>query len=191
MLSRWQLVQHFGGAALALGAGDLWPTLAVAAVAAEQHPNLSPDLPAGTRAEAILEALPGKKPLVKLTYRPPNYETPVSYLDSLFTPNDAFFVRYHLADIPEVDERSWKLRVGGEAVGSPLELTLDDLRRFEPAELVAVCMCAGNRRGLFPPHVPGVQWGSGAIGNAVGQGVRLGDVLDRAGIKKEAVEVAF
>src|SRR5512132_2677038 len=82
MLSRWQLVQHFGGAALALGAGDLWPTLAVAAGAAEQRPNLSPDLPAGTRAEAILEALPGKKPLIKLTYRPPNYETPVSYLDS-------------------------------------------------------------------------------------------------------------
>src|SRR5512132_1606410 len=69
MLSRWQLVQHFGGAALALGAEDLWPALAAAAGAAEQRPDLSPDLPAGTRAEAILEALPGKKPLVKLTYR--------------------------------------------------------------------------------------------------------------------------
>src|SRR5512132_2677040 len=112
-------------------------------------------------------------------------------LPGQFTPNDAFFVRYHLADIPEVDERSWKLRVGGEAVGTPIELTLDDLRRFKPVELAAVCMCAGNRRGLFQPHVPGVQWGSGAIGNAVWKGVRLGDVLDRAGIKKEAVEVAF
>jgi DMSO/TMAO reductase YedYZ molybdopterin-dependent catalytic subunit len=184
-------MQHFGGAAMALAAGDLWPTLAVAAGAAEKRADLSPDLPAGTRAEAILEALPGKKPLIKLTYRPPNYETPASYLDSLFTPNNAFFVRYHLADIPEVDERSWKLRVGGEAVGSPIELTLDDLRRFEPVQLAAVCMCAGNRRGLFQPHVPGIQWGSGAIGNAVWKGVRLGDVLNRAGIKKEAVEIAF
>jgi DMSO/TMAO reductase YedYZ molybdopterin-dependent catalytic subunit len=191
MLSRRQLVQHFGGAAMALGAGDLWSTLAAATGTAEQRPNLSPDRPAGTRAEAILEALPGKKPLIKLTYRPPNYETPVSYLDSLFTPNDAFFVRYHLADIPEVDEGSWKLRVGGEAVGSPIELTLDDLRRFEPVELAAVCMCAGNQRGLFQPHVPGIQWGSGAMGNAVWKGARLNDVLNRAGIKKEAIEIAF
>jgi DMSO/TMAO reductase YedYZ molybdopterin-dependent catalytic subunit len=191
MLSRRQLMHRFAGAAMALGAGHLRPVPAVAAGAAEQPPDLSPDFPAGTRAEALLEALPGKKPLIKLTYRPPNYETPVGYLDSLLTPNEAFFVRYHLADIPEIDERSWTLRVGGEAVGSPLELTLDDLRRFEPVELTAVCMCAGNRRGLFQPHVPGVEWGSGAIGNAVWKGVRLGDVLDRAGIKKEAVEVAF
>lgn len=190
MLSRRQLIQGLGAAGMGLAAGDFWPTPARVAAGA-QRPDLSPELPAGTRAEAIIEALPGKKPLIKLTYRPPNYETPASYLDGLFTPNDAFFVRYHLADIPEVDARSWKLRVGGEAIGAAIELELDDLRRFEPVELAAVCMCSGNRRGLFQPHVPGVQWGSGAIGNAVWKGARLKDLLNRAGIKKEAVEVAF
>jgi hypothetical protein len=64
---------------------------------------LSPLLPAGTRAEAVLDALPGKKPLIKLTYRPPNYESPLAYLRTAITPNDEFFVRYHLADIPQVD----------------------------------------------------------------------------------------
>jgi hypothetical protein len=64
---------------------------------------LSPMLPAGTRAEAVLDTLPGKKPLIKLTYRPPNYESPLAYLRTAITPNDEFFVRYHLADIPQVD----------------------------------------------------------------------------------------
>ena len=62
--------------------------------------NLPSSLPEGTRAAAVLDALPGKKPLIKLSYRPPNYETPIEYFRTEITPNDAFFVRYHLSDIP-------------------------------------------------------------------------------------------
>ena len=73
-----------------------------------------------------------------------------------------------------------------------MKLTLDALRRdFEPVEVAAVCMCSGNRRGLFQPHVPGVQWGGGAMGCARWRGARLRDILDRAGIAKDAVEVVF
>jgi len=79
--------------------------------------NLSPLLPEGTRAEAILDTLPGKKPLIKLSYRPPNYESPIGYLGTVITPNDAFFVRYHLSDIPQVDPRTWNLAIGGD--GAP------------------------------------------------------------------------
>ena len=76
--------------------------------------DLPAELAEGTRAEAVLDALPGKKPLIKLSYRPPNYETPIEYFRTAITPNDAFFVRYHLSDIPEVDAKTWKLAIGGE-----------------------------------------------------------------------------
>lgn len=149
-------------------------------------------LPSGALESALLDALPGKQPLIKKSFRPPNYETPLPYLDEAFTPNDAFFVRYHLANIPQVDVASWKLSVGGEAADKPLALTLEQLKReYEPVEVAALCLCSGNRRGLSDPHVPGVQWGYGAMGNAKWKGARLTDVLARTGIKKDAVEVVF
>jgi DMSO/TMAO reductase YedYZ molybdopterin-dependent catalytic subunit len=149
-------------------------------------------VPEGVRSEAVLEALPGKKPLIKLAYRPPNYETPVQYFNEVLTPNDAFFVRYHLADIPEVTAANWKLKIGGDSVERPAEYDLAALKSgFEQVELVAVCECSGNRRGLSAPHVQGVEWGYGAMGNARWKGVRLKDVLAKSGVKKEALEVAF
>ena len=117
-------------------------------------------LPAGTLAEQVLEALPGKLPLIKKTYRPPNYETPISYFNEDFTSNDAFFVRYHLSSIPEIDAAKWKLAVGGPGTQNPTEFTLDQLKtQFEKIEIAAVNQCSGNRRGFSSPHVP--EW-SGA-----------------------------
>jgi DMSO/TMAO reductase YedYZ molybdopterin-dependent catalytic subunit len=156
-------------------------------------PYLTFGLPAGEYDTAVLDALPGKQPLIKLSYRPPNYETPVSYFSSPTTANDAFFVRYHLADIPEqIDLLSWRLRVAGDSAGNPFELTMADLQsKFEQVEITAVCQCSGNRRGLSEPHVPGVQWGLGAMGSAVWTGVRLKDVLAKAELRKETVEVVL
>jgi DMSO/TMAO reductase YedYZ molybdopterin-dependent catalytic subunit len=148
-------------------------------------------LPEGTRAEAMLDILPGKKPLIKLTYRPPNYETPIEDFRSPLTANEAFFVRYHLADIPRVDAGSWRLKIGGDGANGASEIGLDELRQLPAAEVVAVCQCSGNRRGLFQPHVPGVEWGYGAMGCARWKGARLKDVLDKVGVKKEAIEVVF
>src|SRR5258708_20846660 len=76
--------------------------------------SLPAQLPEGTRQEAVLEALPSKQPLIKLSYRPPNYETPIELLRTAITPNDAFFVRYHLSDIPEVSAQTWRVSSGGE-----------------------------------------------------------------------------
>ena len=162
-------------------------------LAGEAVPQLDPALPAGTRAEAVMDTLPGKKPLVKLAYRPPNYEAPLAAFRTALTSNDEFFVRYHLAGIPEEAELGrWSLRVDGDAVTTPVTFSLEDLKtRFEPVEVTAVCQCSGNRRGLFQPHVSGVQWGYGGMGNAVWRGVRLHDILARAGIKAGAVEVAM
>jgi DMSO/TMAO reductase YedYZ molybdopterin-dependent catalytic subunit len=160
---------------------------------ARQEATLVPGLPNGVYDTAILDALPGKKPLIKLTYQPPNYETPVAYFKDAITPNDAFFVRYHLAGIPDrIDPRTWRLEIGGEAAASPYELSLQELQSgFEQVEITAVCQCSGNRRGLSQPHVAGVEWGVGAMSNAVWRGVRLRDVLAKAGLRKEAVELVL
>jgi DMSO/TMAO reductase YedYZ molybdopterin-dependent catalytic subunit len=150
------------------------------------------DLPEGAVAESVLEAIEGKVPLIKRAYRPPNYETPIDFFREPITPNNAFFVRYHLASIPHVDAKTWRLKVGGDAAKQSFELSLDQLRKdFHAAEVVAVCQCSGNRRGMFVPHVQGVEWGVGAMGNARWTGVRLRDVLQKAGLADNAVEIAF
>lgn len=150
------------------------------------------EIPDGTLAEQLLYALPGKVPLIKKTYRPPNFETPVEYFRTAITPNNAFFVRWHLAGIGQVKAADWSLSVGGDSAGQEARFTLAQLRKeFDAAEVTAVCQCSGNRRGLFEPHVPGVEWGLGAMGNAVWRGVRLKDVLMRLGVKPGAVEVVF
>ena len=179
-MNRRQMLTGLGGAALAAG-----PARAV-----DKPFWLSPQLPAGTREEATLQALPGKQKLIRLTDRPPNYETPIESFRTPITPNDEFFVRYHLADIPLMDQlNGWSLTVGGDAAERQVTLSLDDLRGFEQMEVAAVCQCSGNRRGLSTPHVPGVEWGYGAMGNAVWRGPRLKDVLAKAGVKAGAAEV--
>jgi DMSO/TMAO reductase YedYZ molybdopterin-dependent catalytic subunit len=188
MISRRSLLEAAGGALALTAAGPAWPG------GAGEQPGealLSPLLSAGTRAEAVLDTLPGKKPLIKLTYRPPNYEALLAYLRTPITPNDEFFVRYHLTDIPQVDAGTWKLNIGGEGANRNVAIGLDDLKSLPTFEVVAVCQCAGNRRGLFQPHAAGVQWGSGAMGCARWKGARLKDVLDLVGLKKDAVEVVF
>jgi DMSO/TMAO reductase YedYZ molybdopterin-dependent catalytic subunit len=137
-----------------------------------------------------LYTLPGKKPLLRRSFRPPNLETPLEGLRAAYTPNDQFFVRYHLARLPEPQVEGWRLRVGGASAANALEFSLDELkRRFERTEVTAVNQCSGNRRGLFLPRAAGVQWHYGAMGNARWGGVRLRDVLRAAGIEADALEV--
>jgi DMSO/TMAO reductase YedYZ molybdopterin-dependent catalytic subunit len=179
MVDRRHFIKKAAGSLAALGGSVLLQRWGLAAAASAEE-------------STVLDTLPGKEALIKKTYRPPNYETPVNYFDAPFTPNNRFFVRYHNAVIPEVKAGDWRLRIGGDAVRTPLELTLEHLRKdFKPVEIAALCLCSGNRRGLFQPHVPGVQWGSGAMGNARWRGVRLKDVLAGAGIDKSALEVSL
>jgi len=147
----------------------------------------------GAAAEdELLGVLPGKKPLIQRAFRPPNFETPLAGLAPLYTDNSLFFVRYHLANIPFVDATSWQLQVGGPSAQRSLALSLRELRSgFEKVSVTAVNQCSGNRRGLFSPRVPGVQWSNGAMGNALWTGVRLRDVLHKAGVAADALEVVF
>ncbi len=136
---------------------------------------------------------PGKRPLIQLTARPPQLETPFPVFDEgVITPNDAFFVRYHLSDIPlSIDPEAFRLEVKGK-VDRSLSLSLADLKNgFEPVELIAVHQCSGNSRGFVEPRVAGGQLGNGAMGNALWRGVPLKAVLDRAGVQAGSRQVTF
>ncbi|MGA8170416.1 MAG: molybdopterin-dependent oxidoreductase, partial [Methylocystis sp.] len=136
---------------------------------------------------------PGKRALIQLTARPPQLETPFSvFNEGVITPNDAFFVRYHLGDIPlSIDPEAFRLEVKG-TVDRPLSLSLTDLKTgFEPVEIVAVHQCTGNSRGFVEPRVAGGQLGHGAMGNARWRGVQLKAVLDRAGVQAGSRQVTF
>ena len=156
-------------------------------------PSLVPSAWAADKASAPeLVRYPQKADLILLTDRPPQLETPLHYFESDLTPNEAFFVRWHLAGVPtSVDTRTFRVAVTGH-VNKPLSLSLHDLRtRFEAVSLVALCQCGGNGRSLFEPAVPGGQWGLGAMSNARWKGVRLKDVLDAAGVMDGSVQVGL
>ena len=141
--------------------------------------------------ERRLVRFPEKTDLILLTSRPPNLETPIHYFKELITPNDALFVRWHIAPIPtSVDLNLWKLKVGGNTE-KELQLSIDDLKKFEKVTYTAVIQCSGNGRSLFEPRVPGGQWGNGAMGNVTWSGSRLKDIINTAGIKSGSVDVSF
>src|SRR5438067_13338336 len=135
---------------------------------------------------------PEKAPLILLTDRPVQLETPRSYFRTAFTPNDAFYVRWHLPEIPNrVDLADWKLKIEGN-VNKPLALSLSELmEKFKPVSVAAVNQCSGNSRSRFQPRVPGAQWGNGAMGNALWTGVRLKELLAAARIRPGTVQLQF
>ena len=148
-------------------------------------------LPFGNGSRELVR-FPQKGEMILLRERPPLLETPFEVFDQgVFTPNDQFFVRWHLPTIPtSIDLDTFRLRVDGH-VRTPVELTLKEILRQPQVELAAVNQCSGNSRGFSSPRVPGGEWGNGAMGNALWTGVRLRSILDRAGVLPGAVQVRF
>lgn len=133
---------------------------------------------------ALAQQAVSKARLIVRSARPEDLETPAHLLTSWITPNDLFYVRSHFYT-PSIEPESWTLRVDGD-VGAPLELTLGDLRRLPSTTLVVTLECAGNGRAFFDPPVAGVQWEKGAVGTAAWTGVRLVEVLRKAGVRSSA-----
>ena len=149
--------------------------------------------PSGSRRRArdVLSRFPGKVAVRVVNDRPPCLETPWRYFSHDLTPNEAFYVRWHLQAIPTaIDIKTWRLRIDG-AVDRPLELSIDDLGRLGSDEVVAVNQCSGNSRSLVRPEGPRAQWRNGAMGNARWAGIGLAKVLHAAGVKRDAVQVTF
>ena len=180
MLVRRDLMMRAGLAALVTGLGSRG-ALALDTVT----------LPFGN-GERPLVRYPQKRPMIGLTARPPQLETPFAvFNDGPLTPNNAFFVRYHLAGIPyDLDPDKFTLEIKGK-VDKPLKLSLKDIRKLKATELVAVNQCSGNSRGFFNPRVAGGQLGNGAMGCARWHGVPLKTVLDMAGVQAGAKQVTF
>src|ERR1700716_1198329 len=180
MLDRREMMKRAGIAALATGFGSL-KALALDAVT----------LPSNN-AERPRVKYPQKRPMIALTSRPPQLETPFSiFNDGVITPNNAFFVRYHLADVPlNIDPDKFTLEIKGK-VDHPQKLSLQDIRKLGAVELVAVNECSGNGRGFSNPRVAGGQLGNGAMGNARWHGVPLKTVLDMAGVQQGTKQVTF
>jgi DMSO/TMAO reductase YedYZ molybdopterin-dependent catalytic subunit len=117
--------------------------------------------------ERPLVKYPQKRPLIRLTTRPPQLETPFSvFNESLLTPNDAFYVRYHLTNSPPKPEAlqpdQFRLTVKGK-VATPLTLSVEELKtRFEHAEVVAVNQCSGNSRGCRAVSSATARWAAPA-----------------------------
>ena len=181
--ARRRLLQTIG----VMGGASLFGGGVARALAAD-----SVTLPFANGKRAIV-AYPQKRPLILMTSRPVQLETPMSlFNDGVITANDAFFVRWHLADVPpSIDADQFAIKVHGR-VKAPLTLKVADLmKNFTPVEYTAVCQCSGNSRGFFDPRVAGGQWGNGAMGNAVWKGARLKDILDKAGLEADARQVRF
>ena len=150
-------------------------------------------LPGGPGQRPLTPRFPGKGEMIVQRVRPPLLETPMAVFDGgTITPNDRFFVRWSGGNMPiSVDPEAFRLTLRG-AVRRPAQLTLAEVAASgEAVEVTAINQCAGNSRGFSQPRVPGAQWGHGAMGNAVWRGVRLRDLLDRAGVGGNAKRVRF
>ncbi|QDC02191.1 molybdopterin-dependent oxidoreductase [Mesorhizobium sp. 8] len=185
MISRRQMLKTAGSVAIGAAGGMTLSGFAARAAETVVLPFANGERP--------LVTYPGKRPLIGQTARPPQLETPFSvFNEGIITPNDAFFVRYHLADVPlDIDPAAYRIEVKG-SVDNALSLSLDELKALhDPVEIVAVHQCSGNSRGFFEPRMGGGQSGNGAMGNARWKGVPLKAVLDKAGVKAGAVQVSF
>lgn len=143
----------------------------------------------GESAKAEEAADDKAKRLIVRTLRPVNLESTSSALDSYITPIDEFFVRSHHG-APTADPDTWEISVEG-LVDRPLKWKLKDLEAMETITLGGVLQCAGNGRAKFSPRIPGLVWERGAVGHAEWAGVRLGKLLEEAGVKPEAAHVHF
>jgi DMSO/TMAO reductase YedYZ molybdopterin-dependent catalytic subunit len=145
-------------------------------------------VPALDPEEACQEAIDAG--LVVHRAHPLNCETSIPALvGSVVMPNALFYVRNHF-QIPTLDVDAFRLSVGG-LVERPLNLTWRDLHSMQSRTIVVTLECAGNGRTLFQPPIAGEKWNLGAVSTAEWTGVPLSEVLDRAGVQREAREVVF
>lgn len=125
--------------------------------------------------------------MITLSPSPTDLEMPVERFIDEITPVEHFFVRCHTLT-PKVDAGTWQLEIGG-LVNTPLKLTLADLKQLPNVTMAGVLECAGNGRSFYKPGMPGAQWKFGSVGNARWTGVRLRDVLAKAGLKPNAAHL--
>ena len=171
----------FAGAGLAAAGGLLGMTIPF-------YANMPRGLvPAAFASEDVLV---GKDGLTLLNDRPINAETPAHLLDDAITPTARHFIRNNGLPPEDADAAGWTLAVDG-LVDNPMDLSIEDLKDgFEVVTMALTIECGGNGRAFFDPPARGNQWTVGAVGCSEWTGVRLADVLKKAGVKPGAVYTA-
>ena len=156
------------------------------------------NMPAGLIPAALTDPdntfeIPGKHPgLVVLNDRPLNMETPPHLLDDAITPADKFFVRNNGLPPEKINTSTWTVTIGGESCKNETTFSIADLKsKFKTYTYQLTIECGGNGRSEFDPPAKGNQWTTGAVACASWTGVRLKDVLNHAGVKSNAVYVAY
>ena len=168
-------------------------SLALMSSRASAQQTVDLHVPGGPSTRTITTSYPQKGRMILQRSSPPWLETPFEVFDKgVFTPNDQHYVSWHWATFPgDVDVDSYRLTVRG-LVNQNLSLSLKDILQGLPSfDIAAVNQCAGNSRIYEEPRVAGAQWADGSMSNAIWTGVRLKDVLDRAGVKAGAIQVRF
>ena len=151
------------------------------------------NMPAGFIPEALATSafeIEGKDGLIVLNDRPVNAETPAHLLDDDVTPTARHFIRNNGIPPYDTDAEAWSLTIDG-LVDKPMKLSIADLKsNFEVVSLKLTIECGGNGRSFFDPPASGLQWTVGAVACSEWTGVRLADVLQAAGVKRNAVYTA-
>ena len=115
-----------------------------------------------------------------------NRGMPLEALRYDVTPGGLHYLLIHF-DIPDADESSWKLDIGG-LVSRPFALSLKELKAL-PEKTIRVTMeCAGNGRGQLSPRYPSVPWLEEGVSTAEWTGVPLTQLLE---LQPSATEVVF
>jgi len=136
------------------------------------------------------DMLAGKDGLTLLNDRPINAETPPELLDDAITPTNRHYIRNNGIPPEDADPATWTLTIDG-FVDNPMELSIADLRdQFEVVTLALALECGGNGRGFFDPPASGNQWTYGAVACSEWTGVRLKDVLEKAGVQSNVIYTA-
>ena len=136
----------------------------------------------------------GKDGLIYLNDRPINAETPPHLLNDEFTPDKHFFIRNNGTppELKTIDVKNWLLEISGESCKNPTTFSIDDLKsKFKHHTYALTLECGGNGRVEFNPPTKGNQWELGAVACGRWTGVRLKDVLEACGIKKDAVYIGY
>lgn len=171
--------------------------LAMAAVVGSNIPFGS-NMPSGLIPAALANSdkpfkIEGKDGLVYLNDRPVNAETPPHLLDDDFTPAKHFFIRNNgVPPEKSKDPENWTVEITGESCEKPMTFTVAELKKkFKHHTYALQLECGGNGRSEYNPPAKGNQWSTGAIGCGRWTGVKLKDVLEYCGIKKDAVYIGY
>ncbi len=159
-----------------------------ASPAQAQAPAAPPEAPGSISNAAVMA---GKDSVLRPhSERPLTASATAEHQNFLITPTRRMFVRNNL-NTPEIDAGKHVLTVRG-LVDRELTLTLDDLRKMNVWQQVAMLECAGSGRTAFRPTPRGTTWpDTGGMGCPQWQGVSLAEILRMAGVRGGAEHVAF